>query len=100
MIIKGISASLPSRIVTNDDMVEMIKDQSTEFEGDLDKTLETIKKLLDNSGKEGGTGLGLAYCKRTMKALDGDIYCESELGEYTAFRLSFPDVAVQTQKIA
>ena len=46
MIIKGISASLPSRIVTNDDMVEMIKDQSTEFEGDLDKTLETIKNYL------------------------------------------------------
>jgi signal transduction histidine kinase len=64
---------------------------------------ENISKLFDSfftSGKEGGTGLGLAYCKRTMKALDGDIYCESELGEYTAFRLSFPDVAVQTQKIA
>ena len=64
---------------------------------------ENISKLFDSfftSGKEGGTGLGLAYCKRTMKALDGDIYCESVLGEYTAFRLSFPDVAVQTQKIA
>jgi signal transduction histidine kinase len=59
---------------------------------------ENISKLFDSfftSGKEGGTGLGLAYCKRTMKALDGDIYCESVLGEYTAFSLSFPDVAVQ-----
>lgn len=50
MIIKGISASLPSRIVTNDDMVEMIRDQSTEFEGDLDQTLGTVKKLLEKSG--------------------------------------------------
>lgn len=50
MIIKGISASLPSRIVTNGDMVEMIRDQSTKFDGDLEQTLETVKKLLDKSG--------------------------------------------------
>ena len=52
MIIKGISSSLPSRIVTNDDMVEMIREQSTEFEGNLDQTLDTIKKLLAKSGLE------------------------------------------------
>ena len=54
---------------------------------------EAIPKLFDGfytSDKQGGTGLGLAYCKRTMKALGGDIRCESELGEYTAFVLSFP----------
>jgi 3-oxoacyl-[acyl-carrier-protein] synthase III len=50
MIIKGIAASLPSRIVTNDDMIEMIREQSTEFEGDLEQTLETVKKLLEKSG--------------------------------------------------
>jgi 3-oxoacyl-[acyl-carrier-protein] synthase III len=50
MIIKGISASKPSRVVTNDDMVEMIRDQSTEFEDDLDQTLDTVKKLLEKSG--------------------------------------------------
>jgi signal transduction histidine kinase len=58
---------------------------------------ENLPKLFDNfytSGKSGGTGLGLAYCKRTMQALDGDIYCQSKLGEHTAFRLSFPDLAV------
>ena len=59
---------------------------------------ENLSKLFDSfytSGKSGGTGLGLAYCKRTMQALDGDIYCESEMGEHTAFRLSFPDLVVQ-----
>lgn len=59
---------------------------------------ENLSKLFDSfftSGKEGGTGLGLAYCKRTMNALDGDICCESELGKYTAFRLSFPELAVE-----
>lgn len=59
---------------------------------------ENLSKLFDSFfsvGKEGGTGLGLAYCRRTMQALDGEIYCESKLGKYTAFRLSFPDMALQ-----
>jgi signal transduction histidine kinase len=59
---------------------------------------ENLSKLFDSfysSGKEGGTGLGLAYCKRTMQVLDGDICYESKLGEHTAFRLSFPELAVQ-----
>ena len=58
---------------------------------------ENLSKLFDGfytSGKSGGTGLGLAYCKRTMQALEGNIHCESVLGEHTAFSLSFPDLAV------
>lgn len=56
---------------------------------------EAIPKLFDSfytSGKQGGTGLGLFYCKRTMMSLGGDIHCCSELGRYTAFTLSFPSV--------
>ena len=56
---------------------------------------ESIPKIFDSfytDGKLGGTGLGLPYCKRTMEALDGDIRCESELGQYTAFILSFPQI--------
>ncbi len=37
-----------------------------------------------------GTGIGLAFSKRTMLALGGDISCESVLGEYTLFTLKFP----------
>jgi two-component system CAI-1 autoinducer sensor kinase/phosphatase CqsS len=62
---------------------------------------EEVPKLFDSfytTGKQGGTGLGLAYCKRTMKALGGDIHCESELGKYTAFILSFPEISVQKMK--
>jgi signal transduction histidine kinase len=54
-----------------------------------------IPKLFDSfytASKQGGTGLGLSYCKRTMTELGGDIHCQSELGEYTSFILSFPDV--------
>ena len=42
------------------------------------------------SGKAGGTGLGLSYCKRTMQSFGGDIHCESVQGEFTQFTLSFP----------
>lgn len=45
------------------------------------------------AGKTGGTGLGLAYCKRVMAAFGGSIECESILGEYTEFTLRFPQVS-------
>lgn len=41
----------------------------------------------------GGTGIGLAFCKKVMNHFKGQIVCESELGCYTQFRLSFPGVA-------
>lgn len=44
------------------------------------------------SGKAGGTGLGLAYCQRTMQAFGGDIVCDSALGQYTEFTLLFPPI--------
>ena len=59
-----------------------------------------IPQLFDSfytSGKHGGTGLGLSYCKRTMNALGGDIHCHSELNQYTVFTLSFPVVSSAQQ---
>jgi signal transduction histidine kinase/FixJ family two-component response regulator len=41
-------------------------------------------------GKSEGTGLGLAFCRRAMRAFGGEIRCESELGRYTEFALTFP----------
>ena len=61
---------------------------------------ENLDHLFDNfftAGKQGGTGLGLAYCKRVMRAFGGDITCDSVLGEFTAFTLSFPAVTEQEQ---
>ncbi|WP_237073414.1 ATP-binding response regulator [Prosthecochloris sp. GSB1] len=57
---------------------------------------ENIDKLFNpffTSGKKGGTGLGLAYCKRVMRAFSGDIACSSVYGSYTEFMLSFPVVS-------
>lgn len=39
-----------------------------------------------------GTGIGLAFCKYIMQALNGDIICSSIEGEYTSFKLIFPKV--------
>lgn len=45
-----------------------------------------------STGKSGGTGLGLAYCQRVMRAFGGEIHCESKLGAYTQFVMRFPPV--------
>jgi PAS domain S-box-containing protein len=43
-----------------------------------------------NSHMEGGTGLGLSFCKMVMKSYGGDITCRSKEREYTEFKLAFP----------
>ncbi len=45
---------------------------------------------LFTDGKDSGTGLGLAYCKRVMEAFKGNISCTSQQGVYATFKLSFP----------
>ena len=45
---------------------------------------------------QGGTGVGLAFCKLTMKSYGGDIICDSVEGKYTEFVLTFPRVAGAT----
>jgi two-component system, CAI-1 autoinducer sensor kinase/phosphatase CqsS len=37
-----------------------------------------------------GTGVGLAFCLRVIKAFDGTIHCDSVPGEYTRFTLNLP----------
>jgi signal transduction histidine kinase len=39
---------------------------------------------------QGGTGVGLAFCKTIMNSYGGDISCDSVEGEYTKFTLTFP----------
>ncbi|HHE08145.1 MAG TPA: hybrid sensor histidine kinase/response regulator, partial [Chlorobaculum parvum] len=56
---------------------------------------EVLPRIFDSfftSGKKGGNGLGLAFCKRVMSSFNGDITCNSELGKYTEFVLQFPVV--------
>lgn len=58
--------------------------------------LPHLFESFQTSGKQGGTGLGLAYCKRVMQTFGGDIICRSVLDEYTEFTLRFPEVTQST----
>lgn len=49
-------------------------------------------------GKTGGTGLGLAYCKRVMNVFGGSIDCDSRLGEYTEFTMRFPVLGAEQEE--
>jgi signal transduction histidine kinase len=44
---------------------------------------------------QGGTDLGLAFCKTIMQSYEGDIVCNSEEGKYTEFTLWFPRLSAQ-----
>lgn len=57
------------------------------------KVLAHVFEPFHTVGKPGGTGLGLAFCKRTMVAIGGDISCESAHGGFTRFTLRFPAVS-------
>jgi 3-oxoacyl-[acyl-carrier-protein] synthase III len=49
--IAGIAATLPSRIVSNEDVLDLIEHHSRRtFKGDLPRTLRTIGRLLERSG--------------------------------------------------
>ena len=56
--------------------------------------IENLFKDFSTFSKKGGTGLGLAFCKKNMKIFNGDIICESKYGEgkqgWTKFSLLFP----------
>lgn len=62
---------------------------------------DSLKKIFGSfysSGKEGGTGLGLDFCKRTMISFGGDIIVESKFGSekaagWTKFSLLFPTIS-------
>jgi len=58
---------------------------------DLQRIFEEFT-MLDSSYRRGneGTGLGLAITRRIVQAMDGEITCESELGEGSLFSMSLP----------
>ena len=52
-----------------------------------------------SQGKAGGTGLGLAYCWRVMKAFGGTIACSSVPGTSTCFSLVLPLATVAEREM-
>jgi CheY-like chemotaxis protein/signal transduction histidine kinase len=55
--------------------------------------LQHLFEPFRTAGNSGGTGLGLAYCQRAMRAFGGSITCQSEVGKFTEFTLRFPAVS-------
>ena len=55
---------------------------------------EVIDKLFSGyfTTKKNGTGIGLSFCKKTMKNFGGDITCHNVYGKYIEFVLSFPKI--------
>lgn len=55
---------------------------------------EAIANLFNGyfTTKKNGTGIGLAFCKRTMVSFGGDIECNSIYGESMEFILKFPNL--------
>lgn len=53
---------------------------------------EVVSQLFNGyfTTKRNGTGIGLAFCKKTMISFGGDIACHSVYGEYMEFILKFP----------
>ncbi|MCC2673996.1 MAG: putative histidine kinase, atypical unorthodox [Ramlibacter sp.] len=58
-------------------------------------TLAGLFEPFRSVGKSGGTGLGLAYCQRVMRAFGGEITCASTVGEFTEFTMRFPAISDQ-----
>jgi len=85
-------------VLTVDDHKVTVKDTGPGIDKEV---LAHLFESFMTSGKADGTGLGLSYCKRTMQSFGGDIYCESVLGEFTQFTLTFPAAPeVDTRQVA
>ncbi|PKF76908.1 hybrid sensor histidine kinase/response regulator [Vibrio sp. vnigr-6D03] len=54
------------------------------------ENIENIFSDFYTSGKKGGFGLGLPFCRKVMKAFKGTIVCKSEVNKGTQFELRFP----------
>jgi signal transduction histidine kinase len=60
------------------------------------KILETLFSNFATINKDGGTGLGLSFCKQAVEAFSGSIRCESIENTYTRFFLTFPEIYSKT----
>ncbi len=74
-------------VLTVDDHKVTVRDTGPGIDKEV---LAHLFESFMTSGKTEGTGLGLSYCKRTMQSFGGDIFCDSVVGEFTQFTLTFP----------
>lgn len=58
--------------------------------GIAQERLQDLFEAFSTHGKKGGTGLGLAFCQKSMESFGGTISCDSKEGSFTEFTLAFP----------
>jgi len=53
---------------------------------------EVVRRIFDGffTTRADGTGVGLAFCRRTIRSFDGDISCLAEPGEFAEFTIDLP----------
>lgn len=64
-----------------------------------DSLLPRIFDDFFSHNKSGGSGLGLGYCQRVMASFGGAISCQSQVGEFTEFKLAFPATNISIEQL-
>ncbi len=62
------------------------------------EVLQSIFQDFYTTGKSGNYGLGLPFCKKVMRSFGGDIRCQSEVGEWSQFTMTFPTIGSSAVK--
>ena len=69
-----------------------ISDNGIGFEPEYDKKIFEVFQRLHGRGEYGGTGIGLAICKKIVENHDGLIHAEGIPGEGATFQVYLPVV--------
>ncbi len=77
---------------SNDGIRVEVQDEGPGLSEDDKKRLfgKFVRLSAQPTGNEHSTGLGLSIVKRMMEAMNGKVWCESELGKGATFLLVFP----------
>jgi two-component system CAI-1 autoinducer sensor kinase/phosphatase CqsS len=87
---KAGKGDLKVRLVTNSRTADSIIVEDTGT-GIAPQNLRRIfERFYTTSETAHSSGIGLSFCKAVMEGLGGSITCESEVGVYTRFTLTFP----------
>ena len=67
-------------------------------DGKLEEIFDQFRQIDGSTTrKKGGTGLGLALCKKLVNLLGGELEVESEIGKGSVFRFSIPVKAIRRE---
>ena len=85
---------IKASLVGNHDLLITVSDEGKGIEPQY---LTHIFDVFFTTGKKGGTGLGLSYCRQVVEAHGGAIYVQSEVDKGTAFTVHVPNCVVKKQ---